>query len=393
MLRKDSTTLRRFDKLSTAVFLHKLQEVCDLIDEDPTIVLTTDESNNNIMHFAGSYCTEANAETIILLLGYLQQVNSLAILCATNTWGKTPLHVTAKFNTTLAVQKLIEALGSDAHKTARMCDNEGGLAAKYLLLQPSSDANLQNIQTLLDATYYNPFELSLTSKIDTDKTVNSYANTSEFVRSVIKFACELVNLVRDNFIHSSSHPDANKIATAKQDEINNLILLNRKNTLQKNLIATFKQTKTGNCLEFVLYAFHLLRTSKIPSIRAEFVNIKAGEAQWPHTHAFIVFNRRLGSDIANPATWEDAVVCDSWAGSVYLAREIPEKLFCHHSLSVTLQKQRIQPWNVIEIFNPHFHKLSDCTDRFFPAINKIRPDLIFQIPPPPSSPPPPAPTR
>ena len=45
-------------------------------------------------------------------------------------------------------------------------------------------------------------------------------------------------------------------------------------------------------------------------------------------HAFVVIDRKVGSDVKDISTWGDtAVVCDPWDEKVYAASEIPSKMY------------------------------------------------------------------
>ena len=76
----------------------------------------------------------------------------------------------------------------------------------------------------------------------------------------------------------------------------------------------------GNCGEQAAIAFVFLVDRRVTPI--DYMERTNAD------HAFVVIDRKVGSDVKDISTWGDtAVVCDPWDEKVYAASEIPSKMY------------------------------------------------------------------
>lgn len=354
---------RNFGDLSAAIKTHNKNRIAKLISEDnsdSSLFLGLDENNNNVLHLAAQYCVEEDAATLVMIIAYLTKIKSLHLACATNAAGQTPLHLITQFNTLVAMGKMINMVGKKANVAARTYDNQNRLPIMNMF-ERQKFIDPVMIKPILETTYYNPFELSLTAKIDFKNVVKKNNSYSAKLNANLKLACDVVNQVRDVITESASHPDANHVKCEKLTEMANII----NNEIRKykfdssEFIEAIKKYKTGNCAEFAALGLHIMRSNAL-NIGAEYFHlVEAKKCDPTYSHVFIVIDRLPDSDPADSTTWgPNAVICDPWAGKVYPACDFATNMCCHFSLMLMDQQDpTFSLSNIIGLYNPAVHKI------------------------------------
>jgi hypothetical protein len=405
----------RFLKLSTAIKASDRKAIESTMKEDKQLFLAVDANKNNVLHLAGQYCLDDKAEILALLIAHLNELQSMQVACAVNSSGQTPLHLVVRYNSWTALNKIILALDKDINTVARMCDNLGTLPWISLLERHHGSVSVSGadaVGVLRDATYSNPFKYKLTDKVSIDEVVNQYKSGSETLVSGLKFACDLVNKVRDLITESATHPDLHSYPKDVQIKMSEKIANIRKSDpffyaqsspQYQQYVDILKANKAACCIEMVLLGLSLM--SKNPQkMKGEFF-ILEGRTNNNHSHDFIVINRVLGSDPADPLTWgSDAVICDAWSGNVYPASEFATRLTCHFPYEITTNDPDYRRMNIISLYNPEFHrficvdhatvnggyvskdqkKSSNASVGFFsakPTHGSVKPDNTHNVPP------------
>lgn len=167
----------------------------------------------------------------------------------------------------------------------------------------------------------------------------------------------LANVARSKITDSYTHPQFNTYPTELQSTVINAIKILRyilsysidpnedEIQFRSEIISA---CKVGNCAEYSMMAFAEMHRLNF-GIRAEIVRIEKGD------HAFLVLGREEKSELNNPSTWgNDAVICDSWAGEVYQAEQLPHR-FTNLISFITDDPQFI---NAITSLNLRFHELA-----------------------------------
>ena len=76
----------------------------------------------------------------------------------------------------------------------------------------------------------------------------------------------------------------------------------------RGMAQSAREFQIGNCGEHAALAFEYLREKGVRPL--DFVTFRDGD------HAFVVINRKAGTDLADLSAWlPDAVLCDPWRGT------------------------------------------------------------------------------
>lgn len=107
----------------------------------------------------------------------------------------------------------------------------------------------------------------------------------------------------------------------------------------------------GNCCELTNKALDYFVTQDEDKVRAERYKIVNGD------HVFLVINRPLESNPADPTTWgKNAYICDPLLNKVFPATEYLTELKAYQVTHVVNDKMKIKQ-NSLIAFNPSYHKL------------------------------------
>lgn len=209
-----------------------------------------------------------------------------------------------------------------------------------------------------------------------DHTIPSDAKRNKY----LKFAVELINLVRKEILQSSTHPTARgeeltnanekiyflreEVCEAKRDlyltafsedsfsQHDQDIIMHIDEEMKWKLLELevnrIKKTKAGNCGEMATLALYhgKLLNKHIPIERVGFTDA---------SHTLVIIGRNPNSDLNNYHTWgDDTVVCDIWTGEAYPATQLELKLKCHRMLELAHNNKMC---NVLVHYNPEFHTL------------------------------------
>lgn len=175
-----------------------------------------------------------------------------------------------------------------------------------------------------------------------DPVVNQNANVAlaaaTFARSIIK--------------KSSSHPEINSYTRAEANKLWDEIdgssltasLIGRHPNSVKNAAMIAKEYRLGNCERFAYLALHFVQEF-YPQCRGDIVSIVKGD------HFILIIDDKDVKAVSDVS--HSAVVCDAWAGSVFL-RSQEWHLGVRRYYELNKQDNGI---NVICTYNPVYHQL------------------------------------
>jgi hypothetical protein len=285
--------------------------------------------------------------------------------------GDTLLHLTCRYNPLAKLKLLLQFVSEEKLRAmAKTVNHQGKLPIQDLENNSSPSQDKEEMASLLL-----PFTLSETSKprefLSVWELKKIYPNSwSDPLYHHFKVACTAYNQVRQKLEDSGTHPSSNSYETARAKELDEKIhflraeikehrkrirkiycpagkfSLTKEKFIFDKIVGLIQKAKVGNCTEFsILGLAALMRLDK--TLYAEVYQLVNND------HVFIVLGRDPSSDEADPKTWgKNAVICDFWAGEIFKAEDLPQKLRVYFQY-----KHQGKSYNLLGFYNPAFHKL------------------------------------
>lgn len=298
----------------------------------------------------------------------------------------TPLHLAAWHNTLAGLKTVLRILGPRAIRTTKIVNHHGKIPLDLIRHNPhvidNQNAYTRYFTALLTPTAQHllpPIHASI--KLDVIEKAYAYLDPNSQVFSNLIMAAKAVNLVRSKIEISSTHPTINPLPETDKVKIVNRIRKMRerihKAGLALSLTSTDKkyqeivvrfvdQYRCGNCGEYSRITYEILVNEF--KLKCKFGQVVNGD------HGFVVVDPDPDGGNDYKRWGKNAVVCDAWAGSVFLAREVPTELrtfqyYANAELGVTA--------NVCSFFNPVRHQLQlkeivDRSPSFSPIVTQYR---------------------
>lgn len=305
--------------------------------------------------------------------------------------GDTDLHKAIRnCSTSNEIEEFIQKVGEDATSVmSKAINNEGKLPFHLIAELKINDEEKTKIKSIILPLTSKHSLKNITEQINVEEVLGRYSLSSDSILyKNLNEACIAANQTRLKIHESSTHPQINSASYSYHDELQNKIFaIGAKNNeslisvlgdnayritdmeynkmeieLPKdigkkfliNKINSLEENKIGNCAEFSYITLKNLVMRNDYKIYGEVYYIENGD------HSFLVIGRDPKSSPFKPETWgPNAVICDAWAGDVYLPSEIQTKLHSYTYISQTQPGDKENKfYNLITSFNPHYHRLS-----------------------------------
>jgi hypothetical protein len=250
---------------------------------------------------------------------------------------------------------------------SKIPNNEGYLPYDLIRQSNLADADRQPLKNhLLSMMISQRHFMKTTEILDFIDVQQRYLipDHSELYRN-LGVAVQTANEVRSLIWKSSTHPQANAFTTAEWVTVGKALSQAGRSFFGRSsaqgfqfIVDTTKQTHIGNCAEYVLLALDYLSEQGYKG-HADVVSVVNGD------HVILVIGKNTDISIENYKDWgPDCVICDAWAGAVYPASDIENRLQCYRPYyadePMSLHTKVVR---VITTFNPHFHKLESTQFR------------------------------
>lgn len=369
------------EKLIRAISLNNATEVHDILAENPELALHPLKPKGTILQLAISVGTDEIIKQVIA--AEIQTGADLTELhLETNNNGWNALHYACCFATEYTLKLIINHLGDAVcRELAQYTPNDCGLIPACMLSK--NDNYLSHDAVLRVVSLSKLFsKKSLRDEVDPYYMLQKLSPELRHpaLADILLPACHALNWARRAIVISNTHLDSNKISNKQrshhfafmQDLRQAAALPAPKEPCEvlawlqlARRARTSMKFSTGNCMEYAcLVAYNLIRNGLS---KVEILQIPNGD------HAFVVLNRDQTSRLNDFQNWGDAaLVIDAWAGCIFPAKNIPEKLPTFTRLYTNRDDIAMSQVNIRSKFNPCFHTLelfAAFSEDFVPAIN------------------------
>lgn len=308
-----------------------------------------------------------------------------------NIDGDTALHsLVRNLNSSKEITQFVEMMGEEQSSImAKTVNNKGEIPfdlVKKLNINQKEKTIINSM--LLDLASKNNLK-KLSESINLSDVIKQYEANGPLTAAQLanlEEACVITNLVRQIIVESTTHPqtthsyeknnqlqnlmDSLKMSTQQQEKqilynngqpyrITKLTYNGFEVELPKtvgyefiaNRVKPFEDNHLANCEWYSYIALKLLVLRNDYRLNGEIYGIENGD------HVFLVIGRDPNSDPDKPETWgPKAVICDAWAGNIFLATEINTKLTTYRSLFLGVGADT-KIYNIISSYNSNYHEL------------------------------------
>lgn len=321
-LKKLTTLKTNADQLHQAISKNDYTLIGHLLNTNADLFLKTNAKGTHFIHYIASL---GNPKILELVFEHFKKQNpekAIQLFLQPDLLGNTVLHYAGRFPD--AVKSLMKLLGNRFSDAAKMANNDGLLPICFLNGETTAGKELQQIYLshMLDKQVK-----PLSEPINTSKLIATYPEFKD--KKTLLLTCIAANLARTLIQNSYTHPQNNSLESKElstltknienmrlsYEKVTHLILTeyntapNLAGIVLNNIVTHIKQVKLGNCFEFAVLTFRILKELD-PTIQAKVFVSPEGN------HSFVMPNPNR----------KDAIVCDAWQGEIFLEHEIPNKL-------------------------------------------------------------------
>ena len=373
-----------------AIACHFIPAIKRFLAESPDLLREKNNYGDTLLHTAAIHSKD-DCDMMKVIIEYAGE-HAKKYLQSINHHHDTALHISAKQSAYSVTKFILDTLGHTANLTARQMNLSGKIPLTLLVMNPHQD---RNYTKLLEDITLSFSVRPLSKKISIENTQLKYIEPIKKNRDLLQYfeiACKAVNHTKQIIRKSNTHPEVNAWDTttlsilkskivALRNAFDKAVLQSKKegvtdeNSLQRLSLRTqlTREYRIGNCREFTDMSAHYIRLAH-PTVRIEAFEIENSD------HCFTVINRPELSFAHDYTTWDDTIICDAWAGKVFLASEIPIYL----SYYLYYSRKNDSTVNITGPFNPHYHSLErlfqvDTRDtKSLTAITKIKTSFFEQ---------------
>lgn len=288
----------------------------------------------------------------------------------------TRLHGVALTEPAHTIKKFIDGVGNEsAQRMLKITNDKGLLPIDLVQLNPQlKEKEKSEVKELflqiLKESYFKP----ITEPINIDNILKRYHHLkNQQLNFNINILGSVANEIREKITESATHPQLNSYEVKDQLSVHKKIEDMRKltwNFICQNDLKKYSEAvlncKVANCFEYSFVTFNNVLEKNDRYAFSNVYEIKNSD------HVFFVLSE-VQLEPNHFSSWPaTTLICDSWAGDIYSANDIPLRLSGYRRFT----DSSAHFINVTCSFNKNYHKISTANE-YFREQSNFEKNIVF----------------